>query len=322
MAIMALYTAYGSPDLYAVVRAALPDGVELLTLDSKDPVELYEKFGSADVVILATKLPREAIAAAPRLKLVLHQGVGYQDTVDIAEMKARKIRLALTPNGTITGVAEHTVMLMLAVYKHLSFVDAELRRGNFHVQSMRPVSRHLKGRVIGYVGMGAIAQTVAELLRGFGTTGLYVDPHFPLTSAREHELGVTRADLDTVLRNCDVLTLHVPLTSTTKHLIGSEAIGKMRPGSILINTARGGIVDEIALNAALESGHLLGAGLDVYEQEPVVPGNVLGQRPNVVLTPHIAAGTADALREKMATIGKNLARFRDGRPLLYEVQFG
>ena len=318
MALTVLYTANGTQALYDIVRAGLPSDVELLTLQNRDSAEYLSKLARCDVVILATRLQREAIQAAPRLRLVLHQGVGYQDTVDLAEMRNRNIRLAITPDGTITGVAEHAIMLMLAVYKHLIFADAELRKGNFHVQALRPQSRQLKGRVIGYVGMGSIAQAVAERLRAFGTRGLYADPN-SLGDARERELGLERADLDTVLKKADVLTVHVPLTAGTRGLIGADAMARMQPGSILINTARGGVVDETALHAALVSGHLAGAGLDVFEVEPVRTDNPLCALQNVIMTPHISAGSADALREKMVAISENLARFRAEQPLCNEI---
>ncbi len=319
MPLTALYCAHGAPELYAIVREGLPEDVLLLTLDSRDPAEYRQKLAQADVVILGAKLDAEAIGMATRLRLVLHQGVGYQDTVDLPAMAARGIRLATTPQGTVRGVAEHTVMLMLAACKHLAFADSELRQGRFHVQALRPRSRQLTGKHIGYVGMGAIGREVAGLLRAFGTTGIYCDPNQALPPEAEQELGLRRGSLDEVLRSCDILTLHVPRTAETRHLIDAKAIAKLQPGSILVNTARGGIVDEVALHAALSSGHILAAGLDVFEAEPLPADHPLARLPNVVLTPHISAGTADAMREKMLTISENLNRFRRGEPLRNEI---
>jgi phosphoglycerate dehydrogenase-like enzyme len=271
--------------------------------------------------VAAYPLRRPLIEAARRLRLVHHQGVGYQDTVDAAALAARGVALALTPEGTTVGVAEHAVLLVLAVCRRLAFADSELRAGRWHVNSLRPHSRELFGRTVGYVGMGRIAQAVAERLRAFGTRGVYADP-VALPPAREAELDVRRASLDETLREADVVTLHVPLTAETRHLIGREAIARMKPGAVLVNTARGGVVDEVALHDALAAGRLGGAGLDVFEREPPPADHPLFRLPTVVVTPHIAAGTRDALAAKMAAVFANVERFYAGEPLRNRVDLG
>lgn len=271
------------------------------------------------IIAAAYPLRRDVIDAARRLRLVHHQGVGWQDTLDWRALRARGVRLALTPEGTTVSVAEHAILLMLAVCRRLAFADAELRQGRWHINSLRPVSRELFGRTVGYVGMGRIGQAVAERLAAFGTRGLYVDDAAPLPPEREAALGLRRVDLGTLLAEAEVVTLHVPLTAETRGLIDARAIARMRPGAVLINTARGGIVDEPALYDALASGRLGGAGLDVFEAEPPPASLPLLALPNVVVTPHISAGTRDALATKMAALFENVGRFVRGEPLRNEV---
>lgn len=310
------YFSHATPDVYALIGQAAGDDFELLTLSHNDDVERMKHMQEADIVICAAHpLRRPFIEAASKLKLVHHQGVGWQDTIDWPVLKERNIPLALTPEGTTVGVAEHTILLMLAAAKRLSFADRELREGRWHINSLRAVSRELCGKTIGYVGMGRIAQAVAERLVGFGCAGIYVDPACHLDPDREHELGLVAAPFHDVLSKADILTLHIPLTEQSRLMIGGMEIARMKPEAILINTARGGLVDDHALAAALADGRLLAAGLDVFECEPPRPDHPLMRLPNVVMTPHIAAGTGDAMSQKMKALFENLRRFERGEPL-------
>jgi phosphoglycerate dehydrogenase-like enzyme len=157
--------------------------------------------------------------------------------------------------------------------------------------------------------MGRIAQAVAERLKAFGCSGLYVDPTINLAPEVSARLGVRAASLDEVLSAADILTIHVPLTDSTRSLIGRAAIARLKSEAIVVNTARGGIIDEHALADALTTGRLLAAGLDVFEEEPPYPNSPLLSLPNVVLTPHISAGTRDAMRQKMQALFANLRQF-------------
>ncbi len=317
-----LYLSFASDDVYALIREAAGGDFDVVTLTSDDDAERFAKIADCDAVICAaTPLRRRHLEAANALKVVHHQGVGWQDTTDWQDIKQRGLPLALTPEGTTIGVAEHTILLMLAAAKRLSFADAELRGGKWHVNALRAVSRELYGKTIGYVGFGRIAQAVAERLKSFGCSGIYADPAVELPTPMANSLGVRRGSLDEVLGAADVLTIHVPLTNATCGLIGRDAIAKLKPGAIIVNTARGGIVDEAALTEALKSGHVLAAGLDVFEHEPAQPDNPLFALQNVVVTPHISAGTRDAMRQKMATIFANLGRFFRGEPLANQVTF-
>ena len=305
-----MYLSHATPEVYSIIRAAVPAEFELVTLDQNSDDERREKIASCEVVIVAaTPLRKPMIDAAKQLELVHHQGVGWQDTTDHVELKRREIPLALTPEGTTVGVAEHTVLLILAALKLLPFADSELRQGRFHVNALRPISRELSGRTVGYIGMGRIAQAVAQRLSVFGTRGIFFDPAVPSV------LGLQNKPFDQVLREADIVTLHVPLTSETRHLIGAAEIARMKRGAYLINTARGGLIDEAALEHALESGHLAAAALDAFENEPMPAGHPLLRLKNIVLTPHIAAGTRDALQTKMHALFSNVQRFYRGEPM-------
>lgn len=305
-----LYLSHATAEVYSIIREAMPPEFELLTLEKNSDEERRQKIADCDVVIVASSPLREAlIAAAGRLALVHHQGVGWQDTIDHPVLKARGIPLAFTPEGTTVGVAEHTVLLILAALKLLPYADSELRQGRFHINSLRPVSRELSGMTVGYIGMGRIGRAVAARLHAFGTQGIYFDPEV------SHVEGLERRTFDEVLVNADLLTLHIPLSAQTRHLVGAPEIARMKRGAYLINASRGGLVDEAALVAALESGQLAAAGLDVFETEPLPAGDRLSRLRNVVLTPHIAAGTRDALTTKMKALFANVQRFYRGEPM-------
>jgi phosphoglycerate dehydrogenase-like enzyme len=317
-----LYNSHGDAALYRMIRDAADGSCELLALERDDDAERCAKLASADAVIVAAApLRRALIEAAPRLAFVHHQGVGYQDTVDVAALAKRDIPLAITPGGTTTGVAEHTVMLILAVLRRLPFADAELRQGRFHINALRPVSRELRGRTVGLVGAGRIGQAVAERLHPFGVRFLYYDPS-PVPAEAEQALGLERCSLEDLLAEADIVTLHLPLMAATRRLIDAEALARMKPGAFLVNTSRGGLVDEGALTAALEAGRLAGAALDVFDPEPPSAENPLCRLPNVVLTPHVAAGTRDAFMEKMRFVFANLNRFWRGEPVENLVDLG
>jgi phosphoglycerate dehydrogenase-like enzyme len=315
------YNSFAGEDVYSMVRAAAPAEHELVLLESDGDAERRAKIGDCEIVITAAnKLRGDLIAAAQKVRLVHHQGVGYHDTVDVAPLKARGVRLAITPEGTAEGVAEHAIMLMLAAGRRLTYSDTELRAGRFLLNALRPVSREIFGKRIGIVGMGRIGQAVAERLKPWHVEIIYSDPPRPLSAERERDLGVRLATLGEILETCDVVTLHLPLTAETRHLIDARALARMKPDAILINAARGGIVDEAALYQALASGRLLAAGVDVFEEEPPTRPIRLGELANVVLTPHVAAGTRDAFMKKMNAVFANVRRFYRGEKLANEVE--
>jgi phosphoglycerate dehydrogenase-like enzyme len=315
------YFSHAPDSVYDIIREEVPPGFELVTLNEDADSERKQKIADCEVVIVAAKpMRREFVEAALRLKLLHHQGVGYQDTVDVSALREHNIALALTPAGTTIGVAEHTLLLALAVCKRLTFADSELRRGRWHINSLRPYSFELFGRTIGYIGMGRIAREAAVRFKAFGTSGIYHDPFVRLSSDEESRYGVRRVSFDKLIAAAEIVTLHVPSGRDTHHLINEGVLRRMQPQAIMINTSRGSVVDEKALCRALQEGRIAGAGLDVFEQEPFRPDNPLATMPNVVLTPHIAAGTRDALKAKMRALFQNVQRFFNGQPMENEVR--
>ena len=310
-----LYFVPADARLRALIEAEKPDGYEMVYLDTGDEAEKLAKLGDADIIIVgAVRLSEEHVAAAPRLRLVLHQGVGYHDTVAIGALRDRQIGLAVTPGGTPEGVAEHTIMMMLAVGRRLCFQDSELRAGRWHSNTFRAEARGLGGATVGIIGLGRIGKQVARRLVPFGCTVLYHDI-VEMDPAVEAELHVRRAPFGTLLNTVDYLTLHVPLTDLTRHMIDGDALARMKPETILINCARGPVVSETALYDALQGGHLGGVGLDVFEIEPVMGPSVFAEFRNVVLTPHNAPGTRDIMQRKFRDVFANAVRFREGDSL-------
>lgn len=310
------YNSLGTEEMYAMIRAQLPQDMALVTLATDDQGERIEKIADCDIAIVAAApLAGDVILAAKRLKLIHHQGVGYHDTVDLAAARKAGLRLATTPEGTSIGVAEHAILLALGAARRAAFADAELRQGRWHVNALRPVSVELFGKTVGYVGFGRIGQETATRLAAFGVRGIFFDP----AVADATGLPAAPAAFETVIAEADLLSLHLPLTERTRHLISADVIARMKPSAILVNTARGGIVDDRALASALAEGRLLAAGLDVFEGEPIGAAHPFCGLPNVFLTPHISAGTRDALGHKMRAIVENLERFRAGEALRNEV---
>ena len=282
-------------DVIDVVRASLAPVCDLVTLSGgRQPVDAVQDLD----FLIAGKVTRPMIEASPKLKLIMTPGVGY-DGIDLEAAAERQIPVAVTICGNTDEVAEFTLLLMLATSRNLIELDSELRVGRWMMWERRLQSFNLKGRTLGLLGFGRIGQAVAQRASAFGMEVQYHDPFARATAYRD-------VPFDDLLATSDYLSLHLPLTSSTRGLLDESAFSKMKPGSILINTARGEIVDEAALLRALDAGRLRGAGLDVFEKEPLPPSHPFAARGNVVITPHIASGTADGLRTKAARYLENI----------------
>jgi phosphoglycerate dehydrogenase-like enzyme len=227
---------------------------------------------------------------APGLRVIARNGIGY-DNVDVAAATERGIAVCNTPDGPTVSTAEHAVTLMLLVAKNIRAAETALRTGATAGYYIRHEGIELDGKVLGLVGFGRIARHVAGIAEGLGMHITTYDPFLPASAIRT---GVDRADtLEDLLGVADVVSVHVPLTDASRGLFGAAAFASMKPGAVFINTARGGLVDHDALLVALEAGRLFGAGLDVTDPEPLPVGHPLLGRDDVVVTPHIASGTAD-----------------------------
>lgn len=310
-----LYWNRATTDVYDVIRSQMPSGWKLVTLEGENEGDYLAQLRDVDFMIVADwTINEETLAAAPKLRMVQHQGVGHE-RIDKAALKARGIPLALCPAGTTVGVAEHTILLILAVYRRLVVADTKIRQGRWLQWELRSTSFELAGKTLGLVGLGRIGQAVAKRAHAFETQILYHDPYLKQRPGEADMWGAKEVSFSELLRESDIVSLHVPTTEKTRRFMSSCEFEQMKRSAILINTSRGAIVDEAALIKALEPRTIAGAGLDVYEQEPIQPDNPLLRMDNVVLTPHIAAGTVDALREKMRSVFANLQRFVEGKPI-------
>jgi D-3-phosphoglycerate dehydrogenase len=227
---------------------------------------------------------------APNLMVIARTGIGY-DTVDVGAATRRGIAVCNTPDGPTVSTAEHAVTLMLLVAKNIKAAETTLRTGTSGGYYVRHEGIELDGKVLGLVGFGRIARHVARIASGLGMRVTAFDPYVDAASV---PAGIDRAGtLDELLRRADVVSVHVPLTESSRGMFGPAAFAAMKPGAVFINTARGGLVDQGALLDALGTGHLFGAGLDVTSPEPLPVGHPLLGRDDVVVTPHVASATAE-----------------------------
>lgn len=273
-----------------------PDPLRILT-----KAELVDAVRGSDCLfcLLQDTVDRDVIAANPALKVIASMMIIPAD-IDVGAASERKIPVTVIPPIVTEATADLTWALLLAVARRVAEADRLMRAGVFPgAQSCYLEGQGVSGKTLGLVGCGRVGQAVARRARGFGMQVLYHDPG-RLAAAEEAALGVQRAELPTLLAESDFVSIHVGLTPKTRHLIGAPELGRMKPTAYLINTARGPIVDEKALVAALTEGRIAGAGLDVYEHEPHVEPELL-KLPNVVLTPHLGSAVVD-LREEMAMI--------------------
>lgn len=254
--------------------------------------ELVKLVKDANALIVRSKpvVTRRVIEAARELKIIARAGVGL-DNIDVKAAEERGIVVINAPASSTQSVAELAVGLMLAVARKIALTDRKMRQGEWAKKHGMGVE--LYGKTLGVIGFGRIGKAVAKICKyGFGMKVLYYDTRRDLEA--EKEIGAEYRDLDDLLREADIVTLHVPLLPSTTHLINEEKLRLMKKTAILINTSRGAVVDTNALIRALKEGWIAGAGLDVYEEEPLPPNHPLTKLDNVVLTPHIGASTQEA----------------------------
>jgi len=269
---------------------ALGDQVEVRWVDGPDREKLLAAVPDADALLVrsATTVDAEVLAAAPKLKIVARAGVGL-DNVDVDAATARGVLVVNAPTSNIHSAAEHAIALMLAAARQIPAADATLREHTW--QRSKFSGTEIYGKTVGVVGLGRIGQLVAARLAAFGTDIVAYDPYVP--PARAAQLGIELLSLDDLLERADFISVHLPKTPETAGLIGKEALARTKPGVIIVNAARGGLIDEAALADAVRSGHVAGAGLDVFSSEPCTD-SPLFELPQVVVTPHLGASTAEA----------------------------
>ncbi len=261
-----------------------------------------------------TRVTRELLERAPRLRVIGRAGAGV-DTIDVDSATARGIVVVNAPGGNAVAAAEHSLALMFALARRIAAADASLKRGEWRRGAY--VGTELTGKTLGLVGLGRVGTEVARRALGLDMRVLVFDPYVPEEHARR--LGLDPTELELLLESADIVSVHVPLTESTRGILNAERIARMRPAAFLINCARGGLVDEAALLSALDAGQLAGAGIDVYSQEPVAADDPLPRHPKVVATPHLGASTVEAQAQVALQVASEVLAVLDGRPAQFAV---
>ena len=295
-----------------------PEGIDLLSNDGKFEVvdkpglsesQLAEMIGDFDALVIrsGTTVTREILKNSGRLKIIGRAGVGL-DNVDVAAATERGVIVMNAPAGNTISTAEHTISMMLALARMIPTADRTMKAGQWAKKSIKGVELYRK--TLGILGLGKIGSEVASRMRAFGMKILGNDPF--VTEAAAEKMGVEVAGIDEICRRADIITVHTPLNNETRGLINAERIGLMKPTVLLINCARGGIIDEEALIAALKEDRVGGAALDVFSQEPLPDDHALRGLPNVVLSPHLAASTTEAQEKVTRDIALQMIEALEG----------
>ncbi len=280
-------------------------GVEADVITDLKKDDLIKIVGEYDGIAVrsATKITADVIKAAKNLKVVGRAGIGV-DNVDIPAATAAGVIVMNTPHGNSITTAEHAIALMMALARELPAANASTQAGKW--EKNRFLGVELTGKVLGLIGAGNIGSIVADRAKGLRMRVIAFDPY--LSPERATSLGIEKVELNDLLARADFVTLHVPLTNETRNIISADAINRMKKGARLINCARGGLVDERALKVALDSGHLAGAALDVFEEEPA-KSNILFGSDNVVATPHLGASTAEAQENVALQVAEQISDY-------------
>jgi len=289
--------------------------IEVVEVDTQ---EKFDALTEADAIVLRIlKMPKEVVARIKGLKMIMRWGAGF-DSVDIEEAGKHGIYVCNTPGANAYAVAELTVALMLAVGRKLICHDRAIHQGEWSKNTFLNQTRTLNNKVVGIIGGGNIGRQVASRVQAFGSTVQYYDP-FRLPEEMEEKLHMKYVGLEELIRTSDVITLHVPLMASTRHMIGEKEIEKMKDGAILINVARGGLMDDGAVVNAVNAGKLSGAGIDCVEEEPAKLGSPILENPNIIVTPHVGGGSADISDVMFPMITENIELLEEEKALKYVV---
>ncbi|MFN4293335.1 MAG: C-terminal binding protein [Thermoflexales bacterium] len=303
--------AFPSLDPERGVLAGLAEVIDRSPLRTEDDVIRAAR--DADALIIGfVPITARVMDALPRLRCVVRYGVGYE-TIDVPAAAARGIQVANVPDYCIPEVADHAMALLLALARKVIPLDASVRRGEWATLKAAKPAHRIEGQTLGLIGMGRIGSAVVRRALGFGMRVIAHDKY--LSPERAQAVGATLVDFDTLLREADFISIHTPLTPETRHLINAETIDKMKPSAYLINVARGAIVDTLALADALQRGKLAGAALDVFEQEPLPDDHPIRNAPNVILHPHAAWYSEEAMTQLQVNAAEEVARALRGEPL-------
>lgn len=312
MPVILLTNRYSTAPLH-IAEETVPAGFRLISLETNEKTELVKKAPLADYFLASgrIRIDKPVLDVATKLKMIQRTGVGM-DSFDLDAVRARKLPVYINAGINSASVAEHTLMLMLATLRRLPIINSQVKKGVWEKQEQGIRNFELRGKTVGIVGVGNIGQTVIKLLKNFDVCVFYYDA-IKLPEEMEKELGITYAPLEQMISSVDILSLHCPLTPQTKNLIEKKQLASMKTGSIIINTARGGLIDETALAESLRTGHTRAAGLDVYTEEPLPDNNPLVMLKNTILTPHIGGITYDSFHAMMTQAMNNIKLFEEGK---------
>jgi phosphoglycerate dehydrogenase-like enzyme len=312
-----------SDEFRPLILDKAPAGINLITASiGMEEVKKIELAQDADfIMVFPGKLSDGVMRAAKKCRLIQVLSAAY-DEINLKVARELGIPVANNGGANSVAVAEHTMMAILAAHRRLVPYANHVKAGGWRAGQNRKVDVfEFEGKMLGLLGIGNIAQKVARRARAFDARIQYFDKYAKLSSEQQKALEAMPVSFEELLRTSDVISVHVPLTKETTHLIGKRELSMMKPNAIIINTARGGIIDEKALLDALQSGTIAGAALDVREQEPPDPNDPLSKLDNVIATPHIAGPTLESFPKRAVNGFANIMRVWNGEPPLWTAQF-
>ena len=308
-----LHTARYTGKPWDILRSVVPEGFTIKTLDELSYDCLVREAADADYLLVSGRLPIDegVLSVAKNLKMIQRTGVGTE-MLDIEAIKKRNIPIYVNKGINARSGAEHTLTLMLCSLKNIPLISSKVKQGIWKKQETGVSCHEIHGKTVGLVGMGAIGKKMALYLNALGAKVLYTDP-FRLSENQEKELALTYIpSFDELLPKVDILSFHCPLTKDNKEMLNAKAISKMKDGAIIVNTARGKLIDETALYEALNKGKLGFAALDVHYEEPIRGFSKFAEMDHVILTPHIAGLSFEAFHKMMSEAIENIKMFDYG----------
>lgn len=302
-------------DIVNVITSHAPEGFNTTVLAASGSMnDQIDAVQNADFLLIGTDLSDAVLKAAQNVRLVQLMAAGY-DSINMDLMRELKVPCANNGGANAWAVADHAVLLMLTLYKQLLAANQSTREGHWNKPIDGFNTFEMAGKLVGILGIGNIGRLVARRVLGFDSKVQYYDK-YPLSEKQESELGVSRVSLEKLFSTSDIITCHTPLTKTTHHIINAGRLKTMKKTATVINTSRGSVIDESALIKALQKGVIAGAGIDVFEKEPVDPDNPLLKMNNVIVTPHMAGTTWDTWFRRGRFAYDNMKRVWNDKPPL------